>query len=250
MSVGVSKPSLETDGFAIVPAMLSAAVQQALASAFGGVTGPGQRGVLRIPEIKQVAGSRRFLDLVEPYLPGVPRPVRAIYFDKSPKANWLVSWHQDLTVAVRQRLDVPGFGPWSMKDGLPHVQPPVEILDCMLTLRLHLDHCDETNGALRVLRGTHRLGRLSAERIQELRHNVPEMVCRVSAGDVLLMRPLLLHASGKSQGRGHRRVLHIEYAGSELPGGLEWYEAVVRPAKQSRKEKAQSAETAPNRKQN
>jgi ectoine hydroxylase-related dioxygenase (phytanoyl-CoA dioxygenase family) len=147
------------------------------------------------------------LDLVRPHLPSEPRPVRAIYFDKSPQTNWLVSWHQDLTLAVRARAEHPGFGPWSVKDGIPHVQPPVELLQQMLTVRLHLDDADESNGALRVLPGSHCLGRLSSERIQELRANQVDYLCAVSAGDALLMRPLLLHASSRSTTTQHRRVL-------------------------------------------
>ena len=158
-------------------------------------------------------------------LPPSPRPVRALYFDKSPGANWLVAWHQDLTLAVRTRVEVQGFGPWSIKDGVQHVQPPVGLLEQMLTVRLHLDDCDETNGALRVLPGTHRLGRLDAERIRELREEHSEVVCKVAAGGVLLMRPLLLHASARSQSTRHRRMLHIDYAGFGLPEPLGWYEA-------------------------
>jgi ectoine hydroxylase-related dioxygenase (phytanoyl-CoA dioxygenase family) len=152
----------------------------------------------------------------------MPRAIRAIYFDKSPDQNWLVPWHQDLTIAVRSRIALTGFGPWSMKDGVPHVQPPIEILENIITLRLHLDDCDERNGALRVLPGSHRQGQLTPSEILAFQSTVPEFICNASAGDALLMRPLLLHASSRSQASRHRRVLHIEYAGCELPVGLEW----------------------------
>jgi ectoine hydroxylase-related dioxygenase (phytanoyl-CoA dioxygenase family) len=98
-------------------------------------------------------------------------------------------------------------------------------LQNMLTIRIHLDDCDETNGALRVLGGTHKLGRLPADEIEDVRSRHTEHLCRASAGDVMLMRPLLLHASGKSQGIKQRRVLHIEYAGFTLPMGLAWSDA-------------------------
>lgn len=163
--------------------------------------------------------------LVRPHLPCEPFPVRAIYFDKSPETNWLVPWHQDLSLALRASAAVPGFGPWSTKDGIPHVQPPAEFLQLMLTVRLHLDDADESNGALRVLPGSHRFGRLSAERIQQLRTEQPDLLCTVSAGDALLMRPLLLHASSRSTSAQHRRVLHIEYAAFTLPAELSWHEA-------------------------
>jgi ectoine hydroxylase-related dioxygenase (phytanoyl-CoA dioxygenase family) len=153
-----------------------------------------------------------------------PRAVRGIYFDKSPEANWIVAWHQDLTLAVHRQIDVPGFGPWSLKEGVPHVQPPVDLLEQMLTVRLHLDDCDESNGALRVIPGTHRLGRLSRDAIRKLGNEKPATLCRVAAGGVLLMHPLLLHSSGRSHSGKHRRVIHLEYAGFDLPSGLKWQE--------------------------
>jgi ectoine hydroxylase-related dioxygenase (phytanoyl-CoA dioxygenase family) len=154
---------------------------------------------------------------------GLPRSLcgRSI-LTKSPDANWLVPWHQDLTIAVRERVETPGFGPWSVKEGVPHVQPPVELLARMLAIRLHLDDADESNGALRAQAGSHRRGRLGTEEIAEWRTRGVEVVCAAAAGDALLMRPLLLHASSKSMSSRSRQVLHIEYAGFDLPGGMRW----------------------------
>src|SRR5579871_2447397 len=216
---------IEEDGFAIIPGFLEKAEQEELLSALGPISGAGRRGLLGMPAVALLANSTRMLTLVRPHVASEPRPVRAIYFDKSPGKNWLVTWHQDLTLALRNRRDVPGFSPWSVKNGIPHVQPPVELLQQMLTVRLHLDDADESNGALRVLPGSHRRGRLSAAQIQELRGEVPEVPCNASAGDALLMRPLLLHASGRSLDSRHRRVLHIEYAAFVLPKELQWHEA-------------------------
>lgn len=181
--------------------------------------------MLRVPAVAELARSRRLLELVQPFLTDEPRPVRAIYFNKSADSNWLVAWHQDLTLALRERREVEGFGPWSVKDGVPHVQPPVELLEQMVTVRLHFNDADETNGALRVVSGSHRLGRLSPEQIEEMRRGESEVVCSASAGDALLMRPLILHASSRSVSMRPRRVLHIEYAAFSLPMGLEWYDA-------------------------
>jgi len=178
-----------------------------------------------LPAVSTLACSARLLNLVRRHLPSEPFPVRGIYFDKSPRANWLVSWHQDLTLALCARAEHPGFGPWSVKDGVPHVQPPVELLELMLTIRIHLDDADESNGALRVLPGSHRLGRVSARRIQALRSERSDVLCAADAGDALLMRPLLLHASSRSRSQRHRRVLHIEYAAFSLPNELHWHEA-------------------------
>ena len=218
--------AVEPDGFSTVSRVLGTAEQQALRDVLGAVSGAGRRGALAVPAVAALARSPRLLDLVRPHVAREPSPARAIFFDKSPGANWLVPWHQDLTLALRSRVEVPGFGPWSVKDGVPHVQPPVELLEQMLTVRLHLDDADETNGALRVLPDSHRLGRLSPGQIQELRARQPDALCAASAGDALLMRPLLLHASGRSTSRRHRRVLHIEYAGFALPAELDYHEGI------------------------
>ncbi|HSY17900.1 MAG TPA: phytanoyl-CoA dioxygenase family protein [Candidatus Acidoferrales bacterium] len=213
---------LEQHGFVIVHKVLSADEAQQLGMELGAVEGAGRRGLLAEPAVAHFAHSARLIDLVRPHLPAEPRPVRAVYFNKTAETNWLVAWHQDLTIAVKEKADLPGFTAWSVKEGIPHVQPPVELLQNMLTIRVHLDDCDETNGALRVLAGTHKLGRLGAGQIEELRGQHPEHLCRAAAGDVMLMRPLLLHASGRSLGVKQRRVLHIEYAGFTLPAGLDW----------------------------
>ena len=220
------KKSLSQNGFEIVPGILDERNRQELIACLGPVNGAGRRALLSTPAVAKLASSALLLDLVRPHLKSEPRPVQGIYFNKSAEINWLVAWHQDLTLALRSRIDLTGFGPWSIKDGVPHVQPPVELLEQMLTVRLHLDHCDETNGALRVIPGSHALGRLTAERLKQLSEHSDAVVCRLSAGDALLMSPLLLHASSRSQNPGHRRVLHIEYAAFSLPSELQWNEAV------------------------
>jgi ectoine hydroxylase-related dioxygenase (phytanoyl-CoA dioxygenase family) len=219
-----NESNLQEHGFAIVPNVFSRSEVEMLSNALGLISGAGRRGLMTLPAVAEVAKSERLLHLIQPHVGSRAMPVRTIYFDKSAVVNWLVAWHQDLTLAVRARVDVPDFGPWSVKDGVPHVQAPVQVLERMLTVRIHLDDCDETNGALRVLPGSHRFGRLSSEQIRALRKQTTEVVCRASAGDIMLMRPLLLHASGKARANRHRRVLHIEYAGCDLPGGLEWHE--------------------------
>src|SRR5206468_5123271 len=133
--------------------------------------------------------------LVEPVLGPGAFAVRGLFFDKTPEANWKIPWHQDLTIAVRRRIETPGFGPWSIKASVVHVQPPVGILERMVTVRLHLDDCGLDNGPLKVRPGTHSLGRLARERTEELASEVAEDICCLNAGDALIMRPLLLHAS-------------------------------------------------------
>jgi len=187
----------------------------------------GLRNILKLSAVvRDLARSPSFTELVEPILGKDAKVVRGLYFDKRAEANWKVAWHQDLSIAVKERSEIAGYGPWSVKAGITHVQPPAALLEQMLTLRLHLDDTDETNGALRVLPGTHRLGRLSAERLQEYSQRMEIHVCNVQHGGVMLMRPLLAHSSSTSQLLRRRRVIHLEYCGAELPDGLEWDEAV------------------------
>lgn len=153
------------------------------------------------------------------------RMVRAIFFDKTPETNWKVVWHQDCTIAVKERVDVPGFDLWTVKAGIPHVRPPSEILERMITLRFHLDDCDESNGALKVIAGSHAHGRLSADSIADLAQQEEVLTCNVKAGGVLAMKPLVIHASSSGTKPVHRRVLHFEFSADNLPSGLEWYDA-------------------------
>jgi ectoine hydroxylase-related dioxygenase (phytanoyl-CoA dioxygenase family) len=147
-------------------------------------------------------------------------------FDKVADANWLVPFHQDVTAAVKARRDATGFGPWSVKGGFPNVQLPSEILENLVTIRVHLDNCSSDDGPLRVLPGSHLGGRLDAGQILKAKSSIPERVCIVRKGDALVMRPLLLHASSASRSGRPRRVLQIEFAGSDLPHRLEWRFAV------------------------
>lgn len=174
------------------------------------------------PAARELAESERVRSLVEPVLGPRAFAVRGTLFDKPPGAPWKVAWHQDLSVAVRARAEAEGFGPWSIKAGVVHVQPPASILESMLAVRLHLDDCDETNGALRVLLGSHALGRLDARAIEELRRDTAAVTCRVPRGGALLMKPLLLHSSPTPTAPRPRRVIHLEFASGPLPEGLEW----------------------------
>jgi hypothetical protein len=192
-------------------------------------TGGGVRGGLRlrigaIPAIGRSAARAPLAHLASEILGRRAFPVRAICFDKTARVNWKVAWHQDLTIAVRERVEVSGFGPWSVKEGITHVQPPIEVLERMVTLPLHLDDCGVAHGPLRVIPRSHTLGRLASADIAAIRACAEEQLCVGSAGDIVAMKPLLLHASSAATEPGHRRVLHIEYAADPLPGGVEWFE--------------------------
>jgi len=174
-------------------------------------------------EIRELANSATIHTLVEPILGPESFAVRGILFDKIAGANWKVPWHQDVTIAVQERIETEGFGPWSIKADILHVQPPAHILENMLSVRLHLDPCHAENGALRVIPGSHRQGRIPEDQIQTIREHSPECVCESAVGGVLLMRPLLLHASSPSQLPNHRRVIHLDFAAVALPNGLRWF---------------------------
>lgn len=229
---------LEVDGFAILPdrvgddplAELTDRVERAVATRDGG-EGKRPRTSLRnllvhlpgLPELLRMSGLAEQIE----HLMGRPAFItRGLLFDKVPGANWPMRYHQDLTIAVTERRPAPGFGPWSVKAGVPHVEPPVQVLQGMLALRIHLDRCDENNGPLRVVPGSHRLGRLDPSNIPDIRARLGERVCVLPAGGVMVMRPLLLHASSPAESPAHRRVVHLELATDDLPMGLRWCERV------------------------
>jgi ectoine hydroxylase-related dioxygenase (phytanoyl-CoA dioxygenase family) len=186
----------------------------------------GQAGIRNllelVPSIRRLAQSQELRSIVEPILGKTARVIRGIFFDKHPCANWKVPWHQDLSIAVKERLDLPDYHPWSVKEGIVHVQPPTVILEQMLTVRIHLDRTDESNGSLKVIPGSHAGGKLTTPQIERWKQT-PAVFCTCEAGGVLLMRPLLLHASSAALVPSHRRVIHLEYASDRLPSGLEWY---------------------------
>lgn len=178
-----------------------------------------------VPGVRQLHSHAKLSRLVAAVLGQEALLVRGLFFDKTPDSNWGIFWHQDLSIAVRQREQVDGFRPWSVKAGIPHVQPPPEILDSMLTVRLHLDDCPEANGALRVIPGSHRSARLSLSETERLQQNSDPMTCEVGRGGAVLMKPLLLHSSHKAESDSRRRVVHLEFAAGPLPQPLEWYHA-------------------------
>jgi PAS domain S-box-containing protein len=173
------------------------------------------------PRIRELLRSNGAFRVAEEVLDRKPHLTRAILFDKKPGANWAVGWHQDIAIAVLKRLDVPGFAGWSVKEGITHVHPPVDVLEQMVTVRIHIDDCAYENGPLQVLPASHLHGRLSND---ELNHwsQRPAVTCVATPGSAILMRPLLIHRSSQAKAPSHRRVLHLEFAASELPGGLEW----------------------------
>lgn len=149
--------------------------------------------------------------------------VKSIYFDKPKESNWFVAYHQDLTISVDRKLTIPGFGPWTVKHNQFAVQPPLDILQSNFTIRIHLDDTDKYNGALKVIRGSHLKEVYRPETIDF--NKEVEDLCPVKKGGIMLMRPLLLHASNRTTNNERRRVIHIEFSKVQLPEELNWSEA-------------------------
>lgn len=174
-----------------------------------------------VPEVVELLSLPCVVSLVTTILGDGAFLVRSTLFDKTDGANWGVFWHQDLSIAVKERHEVEGYHAWTRKAGVKCVQPPTDVMSQILTVRLHLDDCKADNCALKVLPGSHRHQQLTSDRIEQLAAGDHAVVCEVPVGGAVLMSPLLLHASSPMNTSGHRRVIHFEFAAMELPPPLE-----------------------------
>lgn len=175
-----------------------------------------------VPEVVPAVFNDKLKDLIGSLFGNNYQPVKSIYFDKPGESNWFVAYHQDLTISVKEKADVAGFGPWTVKQQQYAVQPPLEILERNFTIRIHLDNTDEHNGALRVVPGSHKKGIYRPETIDWSQET--EVTCNVPKGGIMMMRPLLLHASSRTTNHNKRRVIHIEFSNQTLPAPLQWSE--------------------------
>lgn len=210
---------LEEQGFAVLPAVFSSgeiiALLVSLADLTQGNYGAGIRHVLHHPTIHMIAHDSRLMGIAQSILGNAAFPFRATLFNKSPDPNWLIAWHQDTALPLREKRETPGWGPWSIKQGVVYAHAPAAALQQVLALRLHLDNSFRENGPLRLLPGTHRMGVLSDDQVAQLAKERSPFECVVAKGTVIAMRPLIVHASSKSASQESRRVLHIEYAANE-----------------------------------
>jgi ectoine hydroxylase-related dioxygenase (phytanoyl-CoA dioxygenase family) len=237
------KEHLDRDGFAILERVFTSEQVAELTEVTRNCSSTSSAGVLerrgevygvrdllwRVPAVRRLARSRELADIVASILEPEAFVVRGLFFDKTLSTNWNLPWHQDLTIAVRARRDVPGFGPWTLKAGISHVHAPADLLERMVTLRLHLDDCRAQSGPMRVLPGSHAMGKLDPGAVASWSARAGELAvdCLVPAGGAVVMRPLLLHSSAAGTAAGHRRVIHLEYAAEALPDALEWSEGGV-----------------------
>lgn len=232
-----SMQQFERDGYVVINDIFSKAEIAAIISAIDEADHSGAvfrktndlfaiRQLLKVvPGIRRPVFTERFKELIAVLFGPAYFVVKSIYFDKPGQSNWFVAWHQDLTISVAQRAAVPGFGPWTVKQEQYAVQPPLELLEHNFTIRIHLDDTDMDNGALRVVPGSHARGLYRPETIDWNKET--EVGCAVRRGGVMIMRPLLLHASSRTVNQARRRVVHIEFSKAVLPQPLQWSEALA-----------------------
>lgn len=178
----------------------------------------------------RIAGAAALVEWLKKSLHGVvaetsptsARPVRAILFDKTPASNWSLGWHQDRTICVKERVETPGFGPWTVKHGLNHVEPPFDYIERLITLRIHLDPVDEHTAPLLVALGSHCVGKVAGERAAQTAKEHQTFACLAESGDVWAYATPILHASERNRSGNRRRVLQVDYSPDMLPGGLAW----------------------------
>ena len=210
--------AIQEQGFGIIPSVLAQQDVDDLLEVLSQANLPrsraGVRHAMKLATVAAMARGSRLLEITQQILASSAFPFRATLFDKSPTANWLVVWHQDTALPLQERREIPGWGPWSVKEGVNYAHAPASALSQVLALRVHLDDSTAENGPLRVLPGTHTLGVLTDESLHDLSTRIAAADCLVPRGGLLAMRPLIVHASSKSQSEAPRRVLHIEYASS------------------------------------
>ncbi len=218
---------LHDQGFVTIPRVVSEEllrdVEQRLETLI--VARAGTRNLLEHEWCRALAASIRNHASLADCLQPASVAVQCTYFDKSPLRNWRVAFHQDLAVPTLLRSNHPELGAWSEKEGQLFVHAPASLLAQLLAVRLHIDPATTFNGPLRMLPGSHSLGRLTPAQIQHARATVPEVACTAQAGDVLLMRPLILHASSKGTVPARRRVLHFLFAPQNPGYDIRWQHA-------------------------
>ena len=219
----VAELSVEIEGAALHGAALSVSELEILRQLFEGSSAhPGKR-MSGDPRLRKLVGqgSSAFKIAVE-YRGTHVQAIRAVLFDKSPDNNWFLGWHQDRTIAVKERHEVQGYGPWTVKQGIHHVEPPFDILENMVTLRLHLDPVTTSNAPLLIALKSHKRGRVASESAGAIASNSDVLSCNADCGDIWAYSTPILHASEKSVSQTSRRVLQVDYSAGELPNPLEW----------------------------
>jgi len=176
-----------------------------------------------IPFIKHLVHSGDLLSLVNQVLGDITFPTNAFVLDKTQDNNWGLDWHQDLKIAVKRKIETKGYDNWTVECGIPHTIPPKEILEKRLSVRIHLDDCFIDNGTILIAPGSHKFGIVKEKAEIEKITARETLSCEVEKGGVMFIAPLLLHKSPYSTTSRKRRILQIDYVGTHLTNGLEWY---------------------------
>jgi hypothetical protein len=217
----------KSSGYFVIPGVIDAVLNRRLGAFIGGIAGgAGSRRLLDEAWCAHLAGALRGDARIRSLLPRNAVAVQCTLFDKSPTKNWLVAFHQDLSIPVSGRVNSPECSGWSEKEGHLYVQPPVSVLEQLVAVRVHIDDCPAESGALRVVPRSHSQGRLDQGQAETLRLQHGETVVPVARGGALVLRPLILHASSKATSPAPRRVLNFVFGPPTLPLGLEWRWAV------------------------
>jgi len=176
----------------------------------------------KIPQLKPLMFNKSLLRFLDELIGADAFLTKSIYFDKPEHSNWFVSFHQDLSISVKDKIPKEGYINWTRKKEVIGVQPPREVLEHTYTLRLHLDYTDASNGGLMVVPGSHKKGIVRIDREKE---TFTDIISPTTArGELLLMQPLTIHASKRATAMKRRRVIHMEFSNVELAPGLAWDE--------------------------
>jgi len=187
-----------------------------------------RRFLKEVPAVMPHIFTNPFLQLVRKLFGDKYFVSKSIYFDKPETSNWFVAYHQDLTFSIQNKAERDDFGPWSVKEGYYTVQPPLQFLENNFTVRIHLDDTNENNGCLKVIQGSHNKGIYRSETINGSIEK--QISCTVNSGGLMIMRPLLMHASGRTINNQRRRVIHLEFSNCSLPEPLQWAEKIILPS--------------------
>lgn len=179
----------------------------------------GERSADKVfPIVQELVSDPNLMRIAEGYLTGNISIVQVKLFESTPAK----AWHQERNVVLNRKVDVADWGPWHEQCGVQYVQPPIEVLDNMVTLRLQLDAANEKSGYLRIIPRSHNTGLMSDEEIKAYAASHESIDCFTEAGDVFAMRPHVLQKTCEGSDGSARRVLQIEYCGYKLPAELEW----------------------------
>ena len=218
---------LETLGFSIIENVYTEVEIRDILRLVESQNLSGQFGVreflLRHSVLQNIVFNKNLKHIISRIAPTCNKSIKSIYFGKPPTSNWIINWHQDLTINLANRAEIVGYKNWRELPDRVVVQPNRELLENIFTIRIHLDDCTEKNGALRIIDKSHLKGII---RINEWNREEKETICEVPCGGVLLMKPLLIHSSRRTENDLNRRVIHMEFTDQNLPSGLEWKEMI------------------------